>query len=136
MDFEAKKAWLKRYRDAGQRLRVLEEDMRMWEDIATHITPRYTDDIKGKGGTSDKIGEAATSIAHIQAEITEQVKQMAAQRAEVLAAIMSIDNAQYVTLLYRRYILCDRWEDIAAKMRYDVRHVTRLHGLALAKLKI
>ena len=46
--------------------------------------------------------------------------------------IGALDNAQYIQILTLRYIDGKRWEEIACLMNYSFRHVTRLHGQALA----
>lgn len=46
--------------------------------------------------------------------------------------IMNMKNATYSKVLLLRYIDGLRWEEIACKMNYSFRHVTRLHGSALA----
>lgn len=46
--------------------------------------------------------------------------------------IMGMKNATYSQVLMLRYIKGLRWEEIACEMNYSFRHVTRLHGSALA----
>lgn len=46
--------------------------------------------------------------------------------------IGTLDNPQYIKLLTLRYVDGLRWEEIACTMSYSFRHVTRLHGQALA----
>ena len=49
-------------------------------------------------------------------------------------AISQMPTGIYRTILIDRYINCKKWDDIAADMHYSVRHVTRLHGAALAEM--
>ena len=46
--------------------------------------------------------------------------------------ITKLDNAMHVRMLTLRYVDGKRWEEIACLMHYSFRHVTRLHGQALA----
>ena len=46
--------------------------------------------------------------------------------------IQRLDNNAYVRVLTLRYIDGKRWEEIAEELHYSFRHVTRLHGEALA----
>ena len=46
--------------------------------------------------------------------------------------ISALDNPQHIKLLTLRYVDGQRWEEIACAMHYSFRHVTRLHGQALA----
>ena len=50
------------------------------------------------------------------------------KRIDQIAAI----GGAYAELLTLRYIDGKRWEEIACMMHYSFRHVTRLHGQALA----
>ena len=50
--------------------------------------------------------------------------------------IGALDNAQHIQILTLRYIDGKRWEEIACLMHYSFRHVTRLHGQALAAFAV
>ena len=39
-------------------------------------------------------------------------------------------------VMTRRYICCQRWEFIAEKMNYNLRHVYKIHGSALQKMAL
>ena len=49
----------------------------------------------------------------------------------VIAGIKFPDEREVLT---RRYIMYQKWDDIAAVMHYSRQHVTRIHGSALAHL--
>ena len=53
----------------------------------------------------------------------------ARKRAEQIA---KLDNVLHIKILTMRYIDGMRWEEIACEIGYSFRHVTRLHGEALA----
>ena len=46
--------------------------------------------------------------------------------------IGSLDNPLYIKVLTLRYVDDMRWEEIACATHYSFRHVTRIHGQALA----
>lgn len=56
------------------------------------------------------------------------------KRAEKL--ISSLDDPALQEVLSRRYIIGQRWEEIAESMNYSVRHITRLHGIALKNMSL
>ncbi len=39
-------------------------------------------------------------------------------------------------LLYRRYILCEKWTDISAEMLYSIQHLHRLNNKVLKLIKM
>ena len=50
----------------------------------------------------------------------------------IVSQIESLDDHRFVEVLRHRYLYGKRWEQIAIDMKYAFRHVTRLHGQALA----
>ena len=90
------------------------------------------------GGTHAKNGnyvECAYCCLSDYAEDADKLMQemiAARQRAEVLIA--SVPDAVQREVLTRRYIIGQRWEDIAESMNYSRRQITRLHGYALQSI--
>lgn len=97
-------------------------------------TVRYDSD----GGTHERKGNpvenAYCALADYEAEADRLLQEMntARQRAEKLIA--SVPDQAQREVLTRRYIIGQRWEDIAESMNYSRQHVTRLHGYALQKM--
>ena len=87
------------------------------------------------GGTHERKGNpvenAYCCLADYEAEADRLLQEMnvARQRAESLIA--SVPEQSQREVLTRRYIIGQRWEDIAVSMNYSRQHVTRLHGYAL-----
>lgn len=50
----------------------------------------------------------------------------------VVSQIEALEDHRFVEVLKQRYLYGKRWEQIAVDMKYAFRHVTRLHGQALA----
>lgn len=90
------------------------------------------------GGTHEKNGNsverAYCCLADYAADVDKLMQEMIAarQRAEVLIA--SVPDAVQREVLTRRYIIGQRWEDIAESMNYSRRQITRLHGYALQSI--
>ena len=87
------------------------------------------------GSTHERKGNpvenAYCCLADYEAEADRLLQEMnvARQRAESLIA--SVPEQSQREVLTRRYIIGQRWEDIAVSMNYSRQHVTRLHGYAL-----
>ena len=73
-------------------------------------------------------------FAQIDAEAEKYVKARLRYEREVRKRIDQIANigGTFAELLFLRYVDGKRWEEIACIMNYSFRHVTRLHGQALA----
>lgn len=103
-------------------------------DVATHITPSYSD--MPKGSSTDKIQRAVDSLSNLENQILEQLETIERARAEIVAAIKTVQDERLCELLRYKYIDGYTFELIAVKMGYNWRWVIDLHGRALTALQI
>ena len=92
---------------------------------------RYDSDGSTHERKGNPVENAYCCLADYEAEADRLLQEMnvARQRAESLIA--SVPEQSQREVLTRRYIIGQRWEDIAVSMNYSRQHVTRLHGYAL-----
>lgn len=94
----------------------------------------------GTSGPGDKVGLAAAILADLESERKEQLNKLDTERDKVVEIIMMVDggkpeHTQDLRMVLRwRYIHGLKWVEIAEEMDFAERHVTRLHGEALALL--
>ncbi len=69
-------------------------------------------------------------------EIAKEIESLNIVRIKIEKAISSINDYGLESILRLHYINGMSWEKVAVKMNYSYRHTTRLHGIALQKLKI
>lgn len=92
------------------------------------------------GSTHERKGNpvenAYCCLADYEAEADRLLQEMnvARQRAESLIA--SVPEQSQREVLTRRYIIGQRWEDIAECMSYNLRHVYKIHGAALQQMAL
>ena len=130
-----KMQYLMRYIDSKRRARAILNEIHDLKDLATKITVTFND-MPGGGGNTDKIGAIVANIVDLQSELAVQVKTMKAEQEIVQAVIDAVDDPDLRQLLILRYINGLTWEKIAVDMNYSWRHTFRLHGAALAAVKI
>lgn len=130
-----KMQYLMRYIDSKRRARAILNEIQDLKDLATKITVTFND-MPGGGGGVDKIGAIVAHIVDLQTELAVQAKTMKAEQEIVQAVIDAVDDANLRQLLILRYINGLTWEKIAVDMHYSFRHTLRLHGAALAAVKI
>lgn len=53
------------------------------------------------------------------------------QREEMFNIINAIKNPTYKQILYKRYVLGKKWEEISAELFYEAQHIHRLHKKAV-----
>lgn len=135
MTYEEKVRWLRRYQDSLRRERELAEELEQLHARACKVTPSLTG---MPGGPSDgqSLARAVESIVQAQQELQAQINQCGYIRREVVAALEQVTNARDHETLRRRYILGQRWEEIAVEMHYKYQHVCRCHRDAVTKLVI
>lgn len=126
MTYNEKVHWLRRYQDSLHRERELAEELEQMRTRACKVTPALTG---MPGGPSDgqSLPRAVESIVQTQQELQAQINQCGAVRREVVATLEQVTNARDHEILRRRYLLGQRWEEIAVGMHLEYRWVTRRH---------
>lgn len=130
-----KMQYLMRYIDSKRRARAILNEIQDLKDLVTKITVTFND-MPGGGGSVDKVGAIVANIVDLQSELAVQAKTMKAEQEIVQAVIDAVDEPDLRQLLILRYINGLTWEKIAVDMNYSWRHTLRLHGAALAAVKI
>ena len=126
MTYEEKIRWLRRYRDSLRLERTLREELAEQQSRACRITAALTG-MPGGGGDGQTLPRSVESIVQAQQELQAQVNVCGAVRREVVAAINQITDERDHEILRRRYLLGQRWEEIAVMMHLEYRSVTRRH---------
>lgn len=82
-----------------------------------------------------KVESTVCRIADLQAMIQRDLCRLTEKYEEIWRTIDKVEDNTCRTLLSLRYLGFLTWEEIAEKMDYNERHVRRLHGIALQKVK-
>lgn len=133
MTYEEKVAWLRRYQDSLSRERELAEELDQLHSRACKVTPALTG-IPGGGGDGQSLPRAVEVIIQAQQELDAQSNQCSAIRREIVAALEQITNPRDHEILRRRYILGQKWEQIAVEMYYSYKQVRRRHRACVESL--
>lgn len=133
MTYDEKVRWLRRYRDSLSRECELAEELDQLTTRACKVTPALTG-MPGGGGDGQSLPRAVESIIQAQQELDAQSDQCSAIRREIVAALEQITSPRDYEILRRRYILGQRWEEIAVAMHLEYRWVTRSHHRAVDKM--
>ena len=135
MLYTDKVAWLWRYRDALNKETILQQHIAELRSIAERITPHISP-TPGGAGDGQAIARAVEALISTEQQLAEQSTQCSRICAEVVNAIDTVCNARDRQILYRRYILEEKFEQIACRMLLDYRWVRRCHNRAVRNLKI
>ena len=135
MTYDEKIAWLRRYLDSLRLERELEREVDQMETLATRVTPRLSG-MPGGGADGQSLPRAVEGIIRAKQELEAQVNVCRAIRAEVVAALEQITNPRDHEILRRRYILGQKWEQIAVEMYYSYKQVRRRHCTCVESLSL
>lgn len=135
MNYEEKVHWLRRYRDALQLEEELRQELETQRARACKTTAALTG-VPGGGGDGQALPRTVESIVAIQQELQAQINICGAIRREVVAALDQVTDARNHEILRRRYLLGQRFEQIAVEICLEYRWVRRLHKQAVSNIDI
>ena len=129
------KEWLRRARDLDKLINAKLVDRERTLELACQCTAVLTQD-KVQTSRKNTSEERITKYISYTEEIDDMIDQLLIIKQDIEEAISTLSDYRLQTVLFEYYINCKTWEDVAKSMCYDRRHVTRLHGEALQKLKM
>ena len=88
-----------------------------------------------RGGASDWT-ETADVLIELERVVNARIREMCKIKRLAMEAIEGVEEMRYREVLELYYLDGYTWDKVAETMGYDVRHVTRLHGKALLKVKV
>ncbi|MGN1369954.1 MAG: hypothetical protein ACI4WX_13875 [Aristaeellaceae bacterium] len=103
-------------------------------ELATRITPTIKEDVVIGGGNHDRMTDAVDKLVDLEREINADIDRyvdLQREAEKLLDKLASTDRHKY-DVLYKRYVLDEKWENIAEEMGYSsVSSVYKMHGWAL-----
>lgn len=131
------KAELNRVRIAERAYRLAKDKAEAYSQmLMSGKTVRYESDGSVHERDGNAVERAYCQIAEYNAETDKLLDEYNVVRRRAERLISSISDAAQREVLSRRYLMGQQWEEIAGSMDYSVRHITRLHGLALQNMSL
>ena len=113
-----------------KRLQDRREDLRA--DLYSVKSPSDLPEIRVQTSlTGDKMLELVAKVDELERGIIAEIDELTEKKQEIIAEIERVPQENYRQLLFDRYILCQKWEQIALDRDKGVRWIYRLHGKAL-----
>lgn len=135
MNYSEKVEWLRRYRAALKKEKLLRDELLALRERAAGCGKAF-DGVPGAASDGQSLPRAVESILKAQQELECQINVCGAIRREVVAAIGTVQNAKDQDILRRRYLLGHTYEQIAEDVFFDERHVRRRHKAAVQALRL
>lgn len=125
-----KKEYLRRYHAAELAEREIREEI---DDLRMNkMFPALIQDGMPHGSSCMDLSEYAAQLDELLTELKDQMEQRIRIRREITQRIEAMQDETEKTVLRLRYIHWLRWEQIAERMGYSLRNITKIHGKALA----
>lgn len=99
-------------------------------------TARYNNDGSTHERKGNPVENAFCCLADYESEANDLLQEMITARKRAETLIASVSDPIQREVLTRRYIIGQQWEDVAASMTYNLRHVYKIHGAALQKMAL
>lgn len=104
-------------------------------DLATKATSTLTGMPHNPNQATSSMENAITKIIDLQTEINKDIDELVELKQQISNTIKGVQNTEYQTILEKRYLCFQSWEEIAAGMNYEIRWLYRLHGKALDEVR-
>lgn len=107
------------------------------ERLTARLTAGRASNLTGmpRGGHYDWT-DAAAKLADMDARIGAEIGELCRLKREISEAIDAVGERRFRDVLEMRYRNYYSWDRIAEAMHYEKRHVFRLHGEALQRVKV
>lgn len=131
---ERKKEYLDGYQKYKRQIERLNEELAELR-INKMLPSVLQDGMPHSSNTSDLSGYAA-KVDNLERKIIKARYQKVNSLKEIRDKIERLNDENEKDVLFYRYIKGMKWEEIAVKMMYTYRNVTKIHGRALKNFKI
>lgn len=95
----------------------------------------YSKDMVSSATSRGGVEDTAIRIVDAQGRVTGKIDELIRAKQRAMQIIEQLPDGPHKPVMYNRYILLKTWESIAVDLNYSYRHVLRLHGDALNKLR-
>ena len=104
-------------------------------ELATKATTTLTGMPHNPNHGRSTMADCVAKIVDLQTEINADIDALVDLKRSILETIKAVTNVEMQTILEKRYLCFQSWEQIAASMNYDIRWLYRLHGKALKEVE-
>lgn len=94
----------------------------------------YSNDGSKQTSKENSLEKAICKIIDYESEANKKIDSLVDKKIEIEKVIAQLESQKLKEILERRYLLFEKWEQIAVAMDIDLRWIYRLHNKALNKL--
>ena len=117
-----------------QRIDAKIEQVMSLRNLAAKATSTLSDVAPSGTRNVHRMEDIIVKLIDLENEINADIDNLVALKHEIMAAIRSIHDPDYCTVLELRYLCFKPWDQIAVEMGYGIDNVYKLHRMALKTL--
>ena len=125
LKYKLRSAWV-----LQQQIDAYKIEIQNLRDNANRITPAYSP-APGGGGNGQRIENTVARIVDIENNIKQDIEIQLLAIDEIHSLMALVDDSLLKLLLHKRYVLYEKWEEIAVDLNYSWKQIHRLHNKAL-----
>lgn len=110
------------------------EQVEVLNSLATKATVTITGMPKKPNTAIDSMSAVIAKIVDLQTEINGDIDRLVDLKRDIIKKIKCVENLDYRTLLEKRYLNFETWEQIAVDMAYSIQHTYRIRDKAINEI--
>ena len=114
-----------------QRINSKLEQVSSLNDLATRVTSTLTGMPKHPNRSGSAMADAVEKIVDLQTDINRDIDRLINLKRDIVTSIRTVGNTEYQTLLEKRFLCFETWEQIAVDMHYSGKWIQKLHDRSL-----
>lgn len=103
--------------------------------LATKCTSAITGMPHNPSASKYPMADAIDKIVDLQELLKKDLSALVDLKREIMEVINGIDNNEYKTVLEKRYLCFQKWEEIAVSMHFSIQYANKIHERALEYLE-
>lgn len=130
------KDYLSQARYLDMRITSKLEQIDSLNELATRCTSTISDMPRNPNQGGSRMADAVIKIIDLEEQLKKDISKLVDLKREIGAVINAVDNPDQQTLLEKRYLCMQSWEQIAVDMNYGIDNIFKLHKKALQNVTV
>lgn len=130
------KEYLKQAFYLDKRINSKLEQVENLNALATKASSTLSDMPKSPNRGTSRLEDTIVKIIDLQEEINRDIDKLVDLKKEIANSIFELKDKEEQTVLEKRYLCFNSWEQIAVDMNYSIQYCFNIHRNALGKISI
>lgn len=86
--------------------------------------------------STSRMADVVCKIIDLQTELKQDMNKLLDLKKEILSTVKCVLNVEHQTVLEKRYLCYESWEQIAVDLGYSSKHIFKVHNAALDDVEL